>query len=135
MKQYYYCSLTCSHRVPADLTSSMVSLAAVTAFDHVHVLVLVLTSLFLSFLFLSQVIIKWFGLWATHPIFCRRCTCRMSAIASFCKGYNPTITASRHLIGKDSFIISLAVSINLINKIYTYKFLSLFMTFNASAHL
>lgn len=29
------------------------------------------------------------------------------------KGYNPTITASRHLMGKDSFIISLAVSINL----------------------
>ena len=32
----------------------MVSLAAVTAFDPVHVLVLVLTSLFLSFLFLSS---------------------------------------------------------------------------------
>lgn len=29
------------------------------------------------------------------------------------KGYSPRITASRHLIGKDSFIISLAVSISL----------------------
>lgn len=29
------------------------------------------------------------------------------------KGYIPRMTASRHLIGKDSLIISLAVSINL----------------------
>lgn len=29
------------------------------------------------------------------------------------EGYTPRMTASRHLIGKDSLIISLAVSINL----------------------
>ena len=33
------------------------------------------------------------------------------------EGYSPTITASRHLIGKDSFIISLAVSISLMERL------------------
>lgn len=32
---------------------------------------------------------------------------------SVCVGYIPRMTASRHLIGRDSLIISLAVSINL----------------------
>lgn len=32
------------------------------------------------------------------------------------KGYIPRITASRHLIGRDSLVISLAVSINLVQK-------------------